>query len=166
MFIRVASPRPGTRDDKTQSNLAPPLAQGTILCSRSFVSQSKPDLPAHDSGSCGSVCFMMFLLLLFRQKSKTFGLIFLPFKLRLLREPICKSVCFEHCVFFGKRPVCIPQISFCQNIILPKYRVANFKISFCQNIILPKYHFAKYCFAKISEAVFCQISVCHNLFAK
>ena len=144
MFIRVASPRPGTRDDKTQSNHAPPLAQGTILRSRSFISQSKPDLPAHDSGSCGSVCFMMFLLLLFRQKSKTFGLIFLPFKLRLLREPICKSVCFEHCVLFGKRPVCIPRyhfvkISFYQSIVLP-------------NIVLPKYpkpRFAKYQFATI-----------------
>ena len=43
----AASWRPGTRDDKTQANLAPPLAQ------RSRISKSKSDLVAHDSGSWG-----------------------------------------------------------------------------------------------------------------
>ena len=98
----------------------------------------------------GSVCFMMFLLLFFRWRSKTFGLaVLLPVKLRLFREPILLwTVCL-----FGKRPVCIPRydfakILFCHNIILPKYDFA--KISFCHNIVLPQYHFGiilpKYCF--------------------
>ena len=43
--------RPGTRDDKTQANLAPPLAQQAVR--RSRISKSKSDLVAHDSGSWG-----------------------------------------------------------------------------------------------------------------
>ena len=90
----------------------------------------------------GSVCFMMFLLLFFRWRSKAFGLaVLLPFKLRLFREPILLwTVCL-----FGKRPV-YPKIWFCQNIVLPQYHFA--KVWFSQNIILPQY-----CFATIS---FCQ----------
>ena len=113
----------GTRDDKTQPNLA--KAQRTIQRSRYFVSQSKPGLQAHDSGSCGSVCFMMFLLPFFRQRSKTFGWVIpLPFKLRLLRETICKTFYFEMCHFWNTASV-YPKILFCQNIILPKYCYAK-----------------------------------------
>ena len=46
-----ASRRPGTRDDKTQANLAPPLAQRAVR--RSRISKSKSDLVAHNSGSWG-----------------------------------------------------------------------------------------------------------------
>jgi len=51
----AASRRPGTRDDKTQPNLAPPLAQRTTR--RSRTSKSKSDLVAHNSGSWG-VCLL------------------------------------------------------------------------------------------------------------
>ena len=47
----AASRRPGTRDDKTQANLAPPLAQRAVR--RSRISKSKSDLVAHNSGSWG-----------------------------------------------------------------------------------------------------------------
>ena len=97
----------------------------------------------------------MFLLLFFWWRSKTFGLVvLLPFKLRLFREPICKIVCFEHCVCLESGQCvsqdmilpkyCLATISFCQSMILPKYHFA--KILFCHNIILPKYHFAKVLF--------------------
>ena len=142
----AASRRPGTRDDKTHPNLAPPLAQRTVR--RSRISESKSDLVAHDSGSWGSVCCMVFLLRFFRWKSKV---VLLPFKLRLFREPICKIVCFEQraCLESGQRvsqDVILPKydfakISFCQSMILPQYHFA--KISVCQNIMLPKYCFAK-----------------------
>ena len=105
---------------------------------------------------------MMFLLLFFRWRSKTFGLVLLPFKLRLFLEPICRTVCFEQCVCLesGQRvskdiilPKChFAKISFCQ---MPQNHVA--KVLFCQNIIWPKYrdakisklNFAKYQFATI-----------------
>ena len=61
-----AGRRPGTGDIKTQPNLASPLAHQTIRRSRYFASQSKSDLPAHDSVSSRSACFIMFLLLFFR----------------------------------------------------------------------------------------------------
>ena len=103
----------------------------------------------------GSVCFMMFLLLFFRWRSKAFGLaVLLPFKLRLFREPVCKIVCFEQrvCLESGQcvsqdmilPKYCFATISFCQSMILPKYHFA--KVLFCHNIILPKYHVAKILF--------------------
>ena len=90
---------------------------------------------------------MMFLLLFFRWRSKTFGLVvLLPFNLRLFREPICKIVCFEQCVCLESGQ-CVSH-----DMILPKYCFAT--ISFCQGMILPKYHFAR-------------VSFCHNIvFAK
>ena len=117
---------------------------------------------------------MMFLLLFFRWRSKTFGsVVFLPFNLRLCRAPICKIVCFEQCVCLesGQRvsqAIILPKYQFakvllCQSIIVPKYNFA--KVLFCHNAILPKYHFAKVllcqniilpkkCDAKISKLSF------------
>ena len=100
---------------------------------------------------------MMFLLLFFRWRSKTFGLVvFLAFNLRFFRDPICKIVCFEQCVCLesGQRvsqDVILPKYHFakvllCQSIILPRYCFAT--MSFCQNIILPKYCFTKIWFCQ------------------
>jgi hypothetical protein len=47
----AASRRPGTRDDKTQANLAPIWAQRAIW--RSRISKSKSDLVTYNSGSWG-----------------------------------------------------------------------------------------------------------------
>ena len=135
----------------------PTLTQQTIQRSRHFVFQSTPDLPAHDSGSCGSVCFIMFLLLFSSKDQRPLDApFFLPSKLQLFREPICKKCAF---LFFLKMASVYPRMSFCQNtilpqycfgqnVILPKYHVS--KILFCQNIILPEYclpkkHFATIC---------------------
>ena len=173
-----ASLRPGTRDDKTQPNLAPPLPQRTIW--RSRISKSKSDLVAHNSGFWGVRLLHDVLALFFRWRCKTFGLVvLLPFKQRLFREPICKIVYFEQCVCWESDQCvsqdmilpkyCFATISFCQNIVLPQYHFA--KIWFCQSIMLPKYCFAKMYFPKILwcqmiKAESCQISVCHNLLAK
>ena len=137
-----ASRRPGTRDDKMQPNLAPPLPQRTIW--RSRISKSKSDLVAHNSGSWGVRLLHDVLALFFRWRCKTFGLVvLLPFKLWLFREPICKIVYFElwtGCLL-GKRPMCIPRYDFAKVLILPQYHFA--KILFCRSIILSKYDFAK-----------------------
>ena len=60
-----ASKRPGTRDDKTQPNLSPSLAQWTIRRIRHFSSQSKSDFHYQDIVAPLQVCIeFMFLLLL------------------------------------------------------------------------------------------------------
>ena len=60
--------RPGTRDDKTHPNLAPPLAQRTVR--RSRISKSKSDLVAHDSASWGVRLFHDVLAVVFPVKIK------------------------------------------------------------------------------------------------
>jgi len=64
----TASRRPGTRDDKKQANLAPPLAQRAVR--RSRISKSKSDLVAHNSGSWGSGLLHDVLAAVFQVKIK------------------------------------------------------------------------------------------------
>ena len=118
----------------------PTLTQQTIQRSRHFVFQSTPDLPAHDSGSCGSVCFIMFLLSFSSEDQRPLTLdapFFLPSKLRPLRAPICKTFSFEH-VSFSERGQFLSQDIICQNIA----NVLSCQASCCQTIVLQKYRFA------------------------
>ena len=110
-----ASRRPGTRDDKTQPNLSPSLAQWTIQRIRLFICQSKLDIhwnhvpaavvPCHSD--CGYFLSRFASVLLWR---------------------LCR---------FWKTAGVHPKISFCQTIILPECYFA--RISCCQNSVMPKY---------------------------
>ena len=181
MTSKHASRRPGTRDDKTQANLAPPLAQRAIR--RSRISKSNSDLVAHNSGSWGVRLLHDVLAVVFPVKIKNLWIgassasQIAAISWTNLQNRLLWTVCL-----FGKRPVCIPRydfakILFCHNIILPKYDFA--KISVCQSLVLPQYHFAKasccqslflpqYHFAKVSfcqSIVFAKISWCQPFIA-
>ena len=179
MTSKHASRRPGTRDDKTQANLAPPLAQRAIR--RSRISKSNSDLVAHNSGSWGVRLLHDVLAVVFPVKIKNLWIgassasQIAAISWTNLQNRLLWTVCL-----FGKRPVCIPRydfakILFCHNIILPKYDFA--KISFCQSLVLPQYHFAKmscclnivlpkYKFPKILWCSMIKLSFAKNPFAR
>ena len=163
-----ASRRPGTRDDKMQPNLAPPLLQRTIW--RSRISKSKSDLVAHNSGSWGVRLLHDVLALFFRWRCKNLwiGGSSAIQTVGYFVDRFAKSFTLNR-VFVGKATNVYPKIWFCQSIVLPQYHFA--KVWFCQNIILWKSCFAtisffqniilpKYCFAKIW---WCQTFIAHFL---
>ena len=120
------------------------------------VSQSKSDLVAHNSGSCGSVCFLCSCCCFSGKDQRP-----------LDQRPLdWWFFCNSNCGYFANqfanpfalntaflengRCVYIPKMSCCQSTGLAKNHFA--KISFCQNMDMPKYQswvLPKYQFATI-----------------
>ena len=157
----AASRRPGTRDDKTQPNLAPPLAQRTIR--RSCISKSKPGFVADIrapggpfASRCSCCCFS-------GEDQRPLAWFFCHSNCGCFLNQFAEPFALNS-VFVWKAASVYPKISFCQSVILPKYHFA--KASFCQHIILPKYCFAtKSCCQNIilPKHHFATKSCCQNI---
>ena len=98
------------------------LAQRTIYRSRYSVSQSKPDLVAHNSGSCRSVCFSCSCSCFSGKDQRPLDWWFFCYSdcgyfVNQFANPFALNTVFL-CVFLKTGSV-YPKISFCQNIILP-----------------------------------------------
>ena len=101
------------------------------------VSQSKSDLVAHNSGSCGSVCFLCSCCCFSGKDQRPLDWWF-----------FCHSNCGYfanqfanpfalHTAFFLKMASVYPKLSFCQSIVLPKLYFCQ-RMSFCQNMVMPR----------------------------